>query len=354
MAQFDVITLWRVVGLLLAVMGLLACSGDQQPPEPRAKLVKTEVITAKDEFLHFSLSGRAKAAREVNLAFEVPGRIDFLPLHVGDDVTRRQTIARLNQDSYRARFEAAKAQHTLAKSEAQRMTQLMSRKTISQTQLDQAMAQLDVAASHLALSQKALQDTTLKAPFAGTLVAIYVDNHSYIRASEHIARLIDTSQLEFVVDIPELWIKRHKRNVIVTANIEFDAYPEQYIKATLKELSLEASSKTGTFAATFILDQPKDTPIYPGMAGQLVANVKRHDIDMEAVISVPLAAIFTPPQLTQSHVWLVKEGRLYKQPVTLGHVVGERVEITEGLALGDEVVIAGVHFLTVSQTVKSL
>ena len=91
-------------------------------------------------------------------------------------------------------------------------------------------------------------------------------------------RILDDSRIEMVVNIPENLISfaQYVKKVFVS----FDAFPEQELEATIKEIGTEASSTTRTFPVTLIMDhQPSEFKILPGMAGKtLRAEMTSPDI----------------------------------------------------------------------------
>jgi RND family efflux transporter MFP subunit len=173
--------------------------------------VKTLVLPDPQEQVRVSFPGRLESVREVDLAFEVPGRLEQLPLKVGDTVHKDMLIAQLNQEAYLARLEASRARFRQAHSDSQRLQKLLLTNNISQTQYDLAQTRLDVASSQLTLDEKAFSDTILRAPFDGEVSAIYLDNFTYVNASTHVARLVDMSQFEIWVNVPERYAKLRNR-----------------------------------------------------------------------------------------------------------------------------------------------
>ena len=106
------------------------------------------------------------------------------------------------------------------------------------------VANADVAALEASLrtATDALNDTNLQAPFAGTIVATYVENFEDVEAKQPILRVLDTSKIEMVVQMPESYISYvpYARNIRVV----FDAFPGKEIPAKIKEIGTEASIAT--------------------------------------------------------------------------------------------------------------
>lgn len=344
---------WVGVVCLLAIAGCGPAPEAERsaaPPRP----VKVVRVADYSDTARFTLPGQAVAAREVNLAFEVPGKITLLPVKAGDRVEKGDLIAQLNQEAYRARMEAAEARYKQASNDIKRMSRLLASNNLSQTAYDAAQLQLDVASSQYALQQKEFQDTSLTAPFSGIVAATYVDNYTHVSASLPVARLVDISRVEFAVDIPETLARSYSSASDYRIRIEFDAHPGKLYDAQLKEMSLEASRKTRTFPASFVMSQPSDFTVYAGMSGRAHIDIARTEVGLARAIAVPFSAVFTPQDQKQSHLWLVRDGRVVAQAVTVGKHVGAHIEVVEGLSPGDEVVVAGVHSLVEGQLVKSL
>ncbi|NIB38811.1 efflux RND transporter periplasmic adaptor subunit [Pseudomaricurvus alkylphenolicus] len=343
--------------VLICIFGLSwllgGCSSSDGDTEVRlVRPVKTLVLQTPEQQLTVSFPGRLEPVHEVNLAFEVPGRLEHLPVSVGDSVTEGALIAQLNQEAYRARLEATKARYHQARSDSQRLQTLLATNNVSQNQVDEARTRLDVASSQLALDTKAYADTTLRAPFDGQVVAVYLDNFTYLPASTQVARLVDLSQFEVWVDVPERFAKLRSRLVEHRAYVEVDAFPGQWIEARFKEFGHEASRQTRTYPASFVIDRNDAFSLLPGMSAKVRVEVERKPLGLPEGLQVPVSAVFTRPAQHQSAVWVVEEDRIVYREIVLGDAQGEHIEVTEGLAAGEEIVIAGVHQLKEGQAVS--
>lgn len=342
-----------VLGVVLLVL-LSACESDEVIVKDVVRPVKTMLIRQPEQTFAASFPGKLEAAYEVNLAFEVPGRLDRLPVKVGDRVKRGELIAELSKEAYRARLESARAQYKQAKSELQRMARLLKNGSVSETQYDAAQTAFDVSASQLALREKEYQDCTLKAPFDGMVVAIYQDNYSFVGASTQVARIINMNELEMWIDVPEMFFKLEGKVSGYQAFIYLDAFPGQRFEVKIKEISREASSRTRSFPISVVLHTDNDSGMLPGMSGRVEVIVDREMLGISRQIEIPASAIFTPEDQSQTSVWLVKDGRVVLQPVELAEIQKHSALITSGLVTGDVVVTAGVNSLTEQQEVKLL
>ena len=217
---------------------------------------------------------------------------------------------------------------------------------------------MDALKASVATAQDQLDDTNLQAPFDGTVVATYVENFQNVRQKQPIVRILDTSHIEMVINIPESMISL--ASSVQTVLLQFDAFPDREFEGRIKEIGTEASQTTRTFPVTLIMEQQEDVKILPGMAG--TANAGKVDLPDEQQrkgLGVPVGAVFTPDTETQSFVWIIEPtegdlGVLERRAVKTGDMTRLGVLITDGLSAGELVVTAGVHSVRQGQTVRIL
>jgi RND family efflux transporter MFP subunit len=199
-----------------------------------------------------------------------------------------------------------------------------------------------------------LDYTNLRAPFDGTVVAKYAENYEDVKAKQPIVRLVDASQIEMIVNIPETMISYvdDVDEVIVT----FDTFPNLEIPANIKEVGKEASQTTRTYPVTLIMDQPKDTKILPGMAGKVKAKGESQKKIEKQEFEIPVTAVFSPDDSGRSYVWVIDESskKAQKREVKTGMLTDFGVKVIDGLKPGEWVATAGVHYLREGQQVKIL
>ncbi|MBN1346424.1 MAG: efflux RND transporter periplasmic adaptor subunit [Phycisphaerae bacterium] len=194
--------------------------------------------------------------------------------------------------------------------------------------------------------------TTLKAPFEGTIAVKYVENFQTVQAKEPIVRLLDTSKIEMVVDIPEGLISYAK--YATEAICRFEALPDREFKAKIKEIGAEASETTRTYPVTLIMDQPKDAKILPGMSGTAQGKGKLPDDVAVAGFEVPVTAIVSDKDGKKS-VWVIDEKTktVKRREVKPGKLSATGM-LVQGLQSGEWIAIAGAHYLEDGQEVRLL
>ncbi len=341
--------LWLTIGLVfLALMAAIGCQEVERPEIIRpVRVIQLEPVAG---FRGGWLPGRAEATTELNLGFEVAGTILERPVNKGDNVRQGQLLARLDPRDFQNEIKSAVAQRNRDQAYRSRIAEALKSKAVARQDLDDADARLEQSRALVKIKRKALEDSHIYAPFDGSISWTYKEVGQRVQAKENVLRLLDISQIEFTVDVPETMIAEVPNiyDVIVT----FDAYPDRRIPARIKEIGTEASAATRTYPVTLIFDQPDDIDILPGMAGRVMedeSTVVEAEGDPEFLL--PLCAFFTTDG-DNHKVWVVDEATMTisAHAVTRGRL-SDKGQYVKGLKEGMQVVTAGVSRLREGQKV---
>ncbi len=195
-----------------------------------------------------------------------------------------------------------------------------------------------------------LNYTILKAPFAGTIATKYVDNFQTVQARQPVVRLLDSTIIEMIVDIPEgvIGLVPRVKDVIV----KFEAIPDAEIRATIKEVGTEAREATRTYPVTLAMQPPEGVKILPGMAGEARAGEVEPAPEDQSGPIIPTSAVFSDKS-GKSYVWIVTEPAMMvtKREVQVGELTPLGVRVN-GLKTGEWIVTAGVNYLAEGQKVS--
>jgi len=356
---------------------MLLTLGGCGEPEPEREIIRpVQAVKVGDmgELQRRGFPGRAQATQEIDLAFRVQGPLITRPVNVGDVVKTGDVVARIDPRDFEVNLRNVEAQLSKARAALERAAgDFRRQQNIFNTdpgatsesavdrareERDRASATVDSLTASVTTAQDQLDDTTLRAPYDGTVVATYVENFQNVRAKQPIVRILDTSHIEIVVNIPENLISMAVS--VHTVLLSFDAFPGREFEGRISEVGTEASQTTRTFPVTMIMEQPGDVQILPGMAGAVRAGkTDLTDEQQRRGLGVPVGAVFTPDTETQSYVWIIKPtegdlGVLEKRPVKTGDMTRYGVLVSDGLTAGEWIVTAGVHSVREGQTVRIL
>ena len=234
---------------MLLGLGVTACGGSDTPAEVVAeRLAPVRVATAAPaEFLsQISTVGRVEPDRTYVLAFKTPGVVSRLNVQEGDAVRKGQVLAELDPRDVNAQLRNAQEAADKADRELARIRQLHTRGFASDAELQDAQAQTK---STQAVAQAARSDRTyasIVAPSDGIVLRRNVEANSVVAAGAPVMTLSDMSE-SFVLAAG--LADRDALRVALgdTAEVTFDAFPDQVFAAVIAEIGADADQRTGTF-----------------------------------------------------------------------------------------------------------
>jgi RND family efflux transporter MFP subunit len=207
--------------------------------------------------------------------------------------------------------------------------------------------------SRVAEARVQISDTTLVAPYDGTIAEVFVRTNQAVRPAESIARFQNVDEIEIAADIPEALMTIELRSDdIASMEATFSGVPGRRFPVRISEMAQFADPATRTFRVRFALANPEGVSILPGMTSTVEVSARRPGAVRS--IRVPLSAVLRRPT-GDSVVWIIGEDRTTRaRPVQLGPVLGNEIEIASGLQEGERIAIAGASLLREGMTVRDL
>ena len=355
------------VFLVISMMVLMvSCKNkEEKPAEQVARPVKMMTIEAGGSIAMRKFPGTVRAVQRVDLAFQVSGPLIELPVDEGQQVKKRQMLARILPRDFETNLAKTKAKSLEAEQQYNRYRELYIRKQVSKADFDKYKAQYDIAKAREKEAQDALNDTYLRAPFSGVIAKRYVDNFKEIQAKEPIVSLQDISFIEILVDLPEAAVVTAKdikdgssKNQVI-AYAEFASAPEKKYPLTLKEYKTEADPQTLTYQFTLKMKQPEDLTVLPGMTANVIGRKDKDKTEKRIApgpVLVPASAVYAD-ESGEPHVWVVnrQDMTVTKRKVTTGDLTGtNNIQITSGLEAGETIALTGITQLQENMKVRDL
>ena len=343
--------------LLPALSALLATSGcgggEEVEPPAVARPISTMIVGGMSGG-RLTFPGTTQAADRAELSFRVAGPLIEFPVNEGDEVRQGQLLARIDPRDYRIALAEAKAAFDQAEADAQRYRRLYEREAVPLADLELATARRDVARARHEQAQADLRDTELRAPFAGQIGLKYVENFEDVLAKEPVLSLHDVGQVEIVINVPEsimATVREGRRPTIVTT---FDVAPNRSYPMQIKEFSVAADPATQTFPITFIMPQPADLNVLPGMTALVIISDMQLDEEERVPITVPAHAVFSDAS-GAAQVWVIdtQAKTVHRRGVRVGPVTGtQSIVVLDGLTPGETIAVAGIYQLEEGQQIR--
>ena len=327
--------------------------------DTRVRPVKSIIVASKAKRPVLFFPGAVESYREVDLSFEVSGRLIAFPVKRGMIVAEGDVVARLDPATFENQVRNIKAEKDLASSTLARMERALAVNAVSQEEYARAAAAVQKADAQLAIYEKALADTVLKARFGGRVSETYVNQYDNLAAGHPVLKLQDTKQLALAVSIPETYVRWTNSEFLDNGTFEvmFEAWPDIRYPAMVKEYATMADPVTRTFRVRLRFEHNQDFLLLPGMTGSLRVEAPAHIYDGAPPL-VPSDAIGFASD-GSAFVWVLEpmpQSDLYvtrRQWVKPGRRSGTMIE-ADGIGTGARIATAGVAFLTEGRKVSLL
>ncbi|MDD3484550.1 efflux RND transporter periplasmic adaptor subunit [Azovibrio restrictus] len=275
--------------------------------------------------------GTLKSNESVVLRPETSGRIAAIHFKDGQVVRRGALLLSLDAGIQEAELQQARANLALAQANQQRNEDLFQKKFISQQSLDNTKAALKVQEASVALAEARLAKTRIRAPFDGVVGIRNVSVGDYVKEGEELVNVEDIATLKVDFRLPEAYLGRLERGQ--TLEVSSDALPGVPFQATLEAVDPLVDVNGRSISCRALLPN-REGRLRPGMfvRSRLVFGERKD------ALMLPEQAVVTG---ARPRVFRVEEGKARAVTVQLGVRRDGRVEILEGLALGDTIITAG-------------
>lgn len=342
-----------LISLSVLVLSLAGCSDNKesQSKEPLVRPVKLITVSIANSTLSNRYPAVIDAAQSSSLTFEVGGLVEEVSVREAQELDKGTVIAQLRQRDFRNNLSSAQAQFKNAQDEYQRALRLAKQDAIAKNVLDQRKTQRDVAKSSLDTAKKALEDTVLRAPFAGVVAELPIEELQTVQPGTVVASLINLESLEASIDLPANVIATIEQRQDKKAFVVLDAAKDTLIEATFKEASLIADSISQTYKVVFSFSPPENLVILPGMNATVITQSS--SLSEKPIVSLPLAAILSDGG--KRFVWVVDQQNMTvsKRAVELEPGIGDSLIVKEGLAEGEVIAGAGAAYLAEGMKIRA-
>jgi RND family efflux transporter MFP subunit len=334
--------------MVLSLIFVVGCKNTTEVKEEAVKLVKVEMLSTEQNIEYLTFNGKVKEKSLTLLSFRVGGPLVKLNANTGDYVNKGDLIAQIDKRDYQIQLDNAQAQYKQIKAEYERYKELYENDKIPVNTYEKIESGYKMAKAGFENATNQLCDTELRAPISGYIHEKMVENFNTVGPGQPVVSIIDMSQLEIIVSVPEnqvLEMKSSQENYLSVKNANiFD------IPIRLKSVN-EKTGKDGMYEVRFVMNNKEGVHIYPGMTAEVKVVCK----GIENEIYVSSDAVFMDKDMTCVWIYESEKQQVRRQEVVVSSIQPEgKLEIVEGLKTGDFIVTAGVHSLSENQKVRPI
>jgi len=276
--------------------------------------------------------GTARANESVDIRPKVTETVTAIRFEEGQFVRAAQVLIELEDASERAAVEAARATLLDSQSKYKRNQELFQSDLVSESQVETSEARRDADRAALEAAEARLSDTVVRAPFAGRVGLRRVSLGSLVAPSTVITTLDDTDTIKLDFDVPETALSHLVTGLQVIARSA--AWPDVTFEGTVASIDTRVDPVSRTLTVRALMPNPEHL-LRPGMF--LTVELLRRDV---TALMIPEQAIV--PEQSRQYVLVVDdEGVVSKREVRTGRRRPGRVEVVEGVAAGELVIVEG-------------
>jgi len=332
--------------LALATLLLPGCGRkpDTHPtsqPDLAAAQVQVQTAESKQRATTEEVVGTVQAKQHATLEAKLSGRIDKMPVLLGQAVKAGQLVARLDAAEIKARVEQAEASLQQAERDWKRTSALFDQQAATRSDYEAADSRYRVAKAAVAEAQAMMGYVEILAPFDGVVTKKWADVGDLATPGKPLIGLEDPSMLQLEADVPDAIASRIQQDARLA--IRIDSLKGE-LTGTVREIAPTADPASRTLRVK--LDLPQTAGLRSGQFARLVVPVGE-----SSSVRVPTSAVVLRGQL--EILFVVTNQRAQLHLVKTGRTIGDEVEILAGLASGESVVVGGAALLTDGQPVEA-
>jgi membrane fusion protein (multidrug efflux system) len=363
---------YRIIIISFMVLALIGCSQKEENVE---KAIPVKIYKVKSESIsqYIRATGSVAGDEDVILYSKVAERVEKINVEPGQAVAKNQILVEQKNDLLKQGLEIANATQKTAESQAklaamdfERMDKLYSEKAISPQQYDQskmvketAEHGLEQARSMYEQAKEQFENSMTKAPFDGVAAAVYVEKKQTLNFGQPIVQVVSPSRMKAKIYLTGEDIQYVKAGQRVA--IKFPVIPGEEFEGKVDKIntSIDQTSKSLEVEIAFL---SKDNRIKSGLFGEFFIETQH----LPNSLVIPELALLSQTEIKidretglqntfkKFYLFVVDKNRAKMKEVQTGIANNGQIEIKNGLAIGDSVIIVGQNIVKEDQAVHAI
>ncbi len=301
----------------------------------------------REELTHYiRATAYVKAKEQAYVSPEMNGQIKKIYVKEGQYVKKGQLLVTLNATVIRSSIEEVKTGLKLATVMYEKQKELWEQKVGKELDYLQAKNKKESLEAKINTLKAQLELTVIKAPIPGIVDEIYLKEGEPAAPGRQVINLVNLRKMEAVADVSEKYVPYvHKGDSVV---ISFPSYPGLIIKTKISRTGnvINPVNRTFKVQADFI---NKDNKIKPNMVAELQLSDYKGS-------SLAIPSVVVKKDRKGEYVFTAeKNGDEYtaqKRYIKTSYIIGDKVMVTEGLNVGDKVIVEGYNMVVNKQKIK--
>ena len=322
------------------LLGLLQGCQDEMVIRERKPLeVSTYTVEQPLETQYRDFKGTVIPADLTPLAFRIEGELEAIPVRTGQKVKKGELLARLDDSKMRQQLADAQAQYELAIKQHKRGQDLIKKKMISQSELDELTANKRIAEVNYKVAKNNLEYTRLVAPFSGYVSEVPKESFESVNPGETIVSIYRDDVVRVRIAISDTVLATidpdsRNRNISLKTTFSGD-HKERYLSY------YEHSSEPVEGGAAFeiLMQMPQvEPPILPGASANMEVDLAAAGLSMMTGYQIPMTALDAGRKDGEFYIWKLVDGKTQKKAVNVTQIKEDGAIVPKGVIQGDVLV----------------
>lgn len=337
----------RIISTLLIVLGALAIIAwvlNNNKKENQAKtdivakgtgavVVRTTTASKSAINLDFSSNGNFAAWQDLSLLAENSGRVTQILVDEGSHVSRGQLLTRIDDEYLNLDLEAAEDALSKLKTDQQRYESSFKTGGVTKAQLDEINLNVRNAENKVQQAKRRLADAYIKAPISGIVNKRNIEVGTYVSPGTALFDIVDVSRLKLLVNANESQVVNLK--VGDPVSITTTVFPDKKFSGKISFIAAKADN-TLNYPVEIQVENSSTQQLKAGMYATATFDLP----EQQPTIVIPRSAFVG--SVSSNEIFVLQNGNTARlRKVTAGRILGEQVEIIDGLKEGETVITSG-------------
>jgi membrane fusion protein (multidrug efflux system) len=297
--------------------------------------VKIDTVKTEQVSLDFVSNGNFEPTQELTFAAEKSGKVTKVLVKEGDYVSVGQTLAIVRSDVINVNAQTANSSYQNAAADYNRYENAYKTGGVTKQQLDQAKLAMVNAKAQLTQANINVGDTRIKAPISGFINKKYIEPGSILTGAPatNLFDIVNVSKLKLKTTVNENQVASLKvgTQIKVTAGV----YPDKSFSGKITFIAAKADSSLN-FPVEIEIANNASNDLKAGMYGTAIFASNQQN---QSLMVVPRNAFVG--SVSSNQVFVIENGTAKLKTVTAGRILGDKVEIVNGLSNGETVIVTG-------------
>jgi membrane fusion protein (multidrug efflux system) len=300
-----------------------------------AVAVRVAVVEKKTVDQDYSANGNFIPKQELNFLSENAGRVSAIYVDEGAKVSKGQTLARIDAEIINTDKETNQATYQNALRDQARYQSSFETGGVTQQQLDQAKLATQNAKLRLQASQRKVSDANIKSPINGIINKRYIEVGAFVNTQgTQLFEIVDVSKLKLKVNVNESQVANLKIGDQI--DIRSSVFPNDKFAGKVTFIAAKADA-TLNFPVEIEVENSNKNTLKAGMYGTAIFRAPKQ----APSILIPRTSFVGSVSSNQVFVLDKTNNTSKVRTVVAGRILGENVEILDGLKEGESVITSG-------------